>query len=140
MPADVSDSELLAWFDESLPLDRLAVIEGALRADPALRARAQVLANGRDAGQHSVGEVWRRERLSCPSRQQLGSYLLGALDSGWHDYITFHLQVVGCRYCRANLDDLQSSAAVATSPVVDHRRQKFFQSSAGYIRSPIADD
>ena len=25
----------------------------------------------RDAGLHSLGEIWRRHRLSCPSRQEL---------------------------------------------------------------------
>jgi hypothetical protein len=36
--------------------------------------------NGRrDAGVHSLGEIWRRNRVSCPTRQQLGSFLLGIL-------------------------------------------------------------
>jgi len=64
----------------------------------------------------------------------LGSFLLGALESELTDYIEFHLQVVGCRYCAANLDDLR--AAQQPSPETQQRRQKFFQSSAGYVRPP----
>lgn len=79
-----------------------------------------------------MSEIWRKARLSCPGRRQLGSYLLGALPPEWTDYIEFHLQTVGCRYCQANLADLQE-AGQASEPV-QRRRQKFFQSSAGYVR------
>ena len=62
-------------------------------------------------GEHSIGAVWRRDRLSCPTRDQLGAYLLQALDPDLIDYIAFHLQTVGCPYCQANLDDLKKVAA-----------------------------
>ncbi len=62
----------------------------------------------RDRGEHSLGAVWRRERLTCPTREQLGSYLLQVLDEGEQDYLDFHLNVIGCPYCVANLADLQA--------------------------------
>ena len=80
-----------------------------------------------------MGDVWRRERLSCPSREQLGSYLLGAMADEEADHIAFHLNEVGCRYCRANLEDLESQQA-EPQPTVQSRRQRYFQSSAGYLR------
>jgi hypothetical protein len=43
------------------------------------------------------------------------------------------VEVLGCRYCQANLADLQSQQAEATQ-VVRTRRQRYFQSSAGYLR------
>ena len=49
-----------------------------------------------------------RRRLSCPTREQLGSFLLGTLDSDWRTYIDFHLHTVGCSFCLANLADLQA--------------------------------
>ena len=80
----ISDAELLAYLDEMLAPERAAVIEKELRASTALRQQAGVLARRRDQGGHTVGEIWRRERLSCLSRSQLGSYLLGTLDPGLH--------------------------------------------------------
>jgi hypothetical protein len=129
---DFSDAELLAYFDEGLPVDRMAGLENALRDSADLRNRAARLRHERDAQGHSVGEIWRRGRLSCPTRHQLGSYLLDALPAEFAEYIRFHLETVGCRYCAANLDDLRESQQPSTEAA--QRRQKFFQSSAGYVR------
>ena len=87
----------------------------------------------RNAGVHSLGEIWRQHRLSCPSREQLGSFLLGAVPEAFADYVTFHAKVIGCRYCQANLIDLQSQQA-GREPIAHSRRRKYFQSSAGYLK------
>ena len=47
--------------------------------------------------------------------------------------IHFHVETIGCRICRANLDDLRARQKEA-SHKVNTRRQKYFQSSAGYLR------
>jgi hypothetical protein len=135
MPATFTDAELLAYLDEGLPVERMTAIEGALRTSEDLRRRTAELRDQRDQQGHSVGEIWRRGRLSCPTRHQLGSYLLGALATDLSQYIAFHLETVGCRYCAANLDDLRQSQQ-ASSNETARRRQKFFQSSAGYVREP----
>ena len=130
-----SPIELEGYLDESLPAEAMAQIEKALRKSPQLvRQLAEVNAR-RNAGLHSLGEIWRRHRLSCPPREQLGSYLLGTLDQQAADYVAFHVQVAGCRYCQANLADLQSQQAEARE-VAQTRRRKYFQSSAGYLRRP----
>ena len=36
--------------------------------------------------------------------------MLGTLEPDWHKYVEFHLNILGCRFCRANLDDLQSQS------------------------------
>ena len=64
---------------------------------------------GRDSGVISFGKVWRGHRLSCPSRQELGGFLLGVLPDDAAQYVTFHLEVVGCRCCQANVADLRTS-------------------------------
>ena len=133
MPADFTDAELLAYLDEGLAVDRMAAVENALRASAGLRNRTAALRQGREEQGHSVGEIWRRGRLSCPTRHQLGSFVLGALPIELADYIHFHLETVGCRYCAANLDDLRQSAE-QNSTETAQRRQRFFQSSAGYVR------
>ena len=77
MAADFTNTELEAFLDEALPVERMAAIEDALRKSESLQQQLAAINGRRDAGVHSLGEIWRRHRLSCPSREQLGSYLLG---------------------------------------------------------------
>lgn len=136
-----SDEVLSAYLEEALPVDQLASIEGLLRDDPALRKRLATVIGRQDAGLHSVGVIWRRNRLSCPSRDELGQYLLGVLDTEAADYIRFHLDEVGCRYCAANHDDLRSSGPFAPQQHPDDatdqpaaRRRRYFETSAGHLK------
>lgn len=129
----LTQSELQAYLDEDLAAEEMAQIENALRDDPKLLEVLAVLNGQRDAGVHSVGEIWRRTRLSCPDREQLGSYLLGAMPDDYHDYVKFHLEKIGCRICQANLADLQRQQDEVIEMSAG-RRQKYFQSSAGYLR------
>jgi hypothetical protein len=132
MPQEFTDPELLGYLDEALAVERMTAIEAELRTSAVLRQRVTGLRNNRDNQGHSVSDVWRRARLSCPGRGQLGSYLLGALPPEWTEYVEFHLQTVGCRFCQANLADLEEASR--PNPAAAQRRQKFFQSSAGYVR------
>jgi hypothetical protein len=133
MPHSIRQTDLDAYLDEALPPEEMARIEQALRGNPELLERLAELNVRRDTGVHSLGAIWRRHRLSCLTREQLGSYLLGALSSEMAGYIDFHLKVVGCRCCQANLVDLQKQQAEAPE-VVETRRRKYFQSSAGFLR------
>ena len=133
MTRRLTQSDLQAYLDEALAPDEMAAIEVELRKKPELLQQLAAINARRDAGVHSVGEIWRRQRLSCPAREQLGSYLLGALDPAHAEYIDFHLQKVGCRYCQANLDDLRRQQQ-ETAEVVKSRRTKYFQSTAGHLR------
>lgn len=130
----ITQADLQSYLDESLPAAEMAAVEAELRSRPELLAQLAAINGRRDAGLHSVGEIWRRRRLSCPSRQQLGSHLLGALDEGHVAYIQFHLQIIGCRYCQANLDDLRRQQEEKAETVTT-RRTKYFQSTAGHLRS-----
>lgn len=128
-----SDAELQAYLDEAAGPDRTNAIEAAVRDDEALRTRLAELVSRRDAGLHSLGEVWRRKRLTCPSREQLGSYLLGVLQPEEADYLQFHLEVVGCRWCSANVQDLRQQHEQAEAADVPRRRGKYFESSVGRL-------
>lgn len=130
---NLSDSELEAFLEEALPAEMMSAIEQALRNDDALRQRLVKLIQLRDQGAHTVGAIWRRHRLSCPTREQLGSYLLGAIEDDVHDYIRFHLETIGCRYCTASLEDLQRKQRESASDTTK-RRRKYFESSAGHFR------
>jgi hypothetical protein len=130
---EFTDTELDAFLDESLTPDRMAAVEAALRDDEPLRKRLSAAVGRRDAGVHSLAGVWRRHRLTCPTREQLGSYLLGVLEEGAEDYVRFHLDTVSCRFCQASLQDLRDQDAAADKSVAESRRHKYFQSSAGFL-------
>jgi hypothetical protein len=77
-----------------------------------------------------LGAIWNRSRLTCPSRLQLGSYLLEALDPNLADYLTFHLEVIECPFCQANLEDLKAQSEPAPAANSSKTRQsKILQSS-----------
>jgi len=129
--SEFTDQKLLAYLDEQLPADEMSELETSLRDSDALRNRLSMLIQRKNNGGHSVGEIWRRERISCPDREQLGSYLLGVLDTNQADYIEFHVHTVGCRFCGANLDDLRQASAEPAE--TRQRRRKYFESSAGFL-------
>ncbi|MCH7884136.1 MAG: sigma-70 family RNA polymerase sigma factor [Planctomycetes bacterium] len=77
----------------------------------------------------AVARVWRDQRLTCLKRSTLGSYLLGVLDEPWQGYTQFHLDVVGCPMCVANLADLEAEEddqSVSTT-------ERMFASSVGFL-------
>ena len=125
--------ELEGYLEETLPAETMAAIEAALRTDPTLLEQLTSINGRRDAGVHTVGEIWRRHRVSCPSRQELGSFLLGALSEEQEQYVKFHLETIGCRLCQANVHDLRLQEQGHTSAATA-RRTKYFQSSAGMLK------
>lgn len=110
MTPAVTPQMLRDYLHDALPEAELAAVERALRASAELRAELDRVRDREDRGEHTVGAIWRRERVSCPTREQLGGFLLGAADEGLLDYVEFHLTVIGCPYCQANLDDLKRAA------------------------------
>lgn len=140
MPKTFTATELEAFLAEALPPARMGALEQALRDGDAELSAAIAEANGRrDAGLHSLGAIWRRQRLTCPTREQLGSYLLGVLGDDEAGYLRFHLEEIACRPCVANLADLQAkqSASVSASEADASaaRQRKYFQSSVGRLGS-----
>ncbi len=128
-----TDAELIAFLDEALPANRSSQIEHELRTDAVLRSRLIEVRGRETAGLHSIGGIWRRSRLSCPTRGQMGQYLLSALTDEHADYIRFHLESIGCRYCQANLADLESAAKASDES--KPRRTKYFQTSVGHLKT-----
>src|SRR5262249_44234837 len=83
----ISREQLNGYLDDALSDAETARVEDALRHSEPLRKQLRALMQERDRGEHSVGAVWRRHRLSCPNREHLGGYLMGILDSEFHDYV-----------------------------------------------------
>ena len=99
---------LRAYMCDALPDDELVAVERSLRESADLRALLKEVIDQEDRGEHTAGAIWRRERISCPSRDQIGGFLLGAGDTELLEYIRFHIEEIGCPYCQANLEDLRS--------------------------------
>ncbi len=127
-----TDAELAAFLEEALPAGRCSELEHELRSSTQLRNRLIEVRGRETAGLHTIGAIWRRARLSCPSRTELGQYVLGTLQQELSDYISFHLDQIGCRYCQANLADLQAAAQAENQP--SKRRTRYFETSAGYLK------
>jgi Putative zinc-finger len=132
-PAAINPEALHAYLDDALSEEETAQVEKALRESEKLRRQLSALMQTRDRGEHTIGAIWRRQRLSCPSREELGSYLLQVLDRELQKYVDFHLQTVGCPFCQANLTDLQTLQQ-EPAPKSQERRKRFFESSAGYLQ------
>lgn len=133
MTRPLTEADLEAYLDEALTPPEMAAIETQLRRSPPLLQQLALIHSRRDAGVHSLGDIWRRHRLSCPSREELGRFLLGALDEAHAWYIQLHLDDVACRLCFANLEDLRRRQA-ESEQTLSARRKKYFDSSAGYLR------
>ena len=128
-PPLIDDETLRSYLADALPAGDLARVEKALRDSSELRDRLEDVRQNRGDGQiHTLGAIWRRARLTCPTRPQLGTYLLDALDPELGEYIKFHIEVVECAYCQANLADLKAKAS-QPSAVVASRHNRILKHS-----------
>jgi hypothetical protein len=130
-PGPIDDPLLRNYLADALSPEDSARVEKALRDSAELRARLEDVRQGRQDSQiHTLGAIWHRARLTCPSRQQLGSFLLDALDPELAGYIQFHIDVVECPFCQANLEDLKAqSQASAAAKASKSRQHRILQSS-----------
>ena len=125
--------ELLhCYLEDSLSEAETAKVEQAVRTSEPLQRALRAAMQDRDRGEHSLGAIWCRERLSCPTRDQFGSYLLKVLEPEFQDYIDFHLNVVACAFCQSNHADLQSRHK-EPAPKAKERQKRYFESSAGLL-------
>lgn len=75
-------------------------------------------------------EVWEMNRFTCPKRSTIGRFVLGTLDGEWGEYVAFHVNRLGCRFCQANLNDLQKPDEPGQEPV----RQRIYESTIGFFK------
>lgn len=102
----IDKPKLREYLHDLLPPSELASVERALRADAALRELFDEVRGEEDRGEHTVGAIWKREHVTCPTRDELGGYVIQALAPERLAYIQFHLESVACPFCLANVDDL----------------------------------
>jgi len=78
----------------------------------------------------NLEEIWLDQRPSCPKRTTLGKYALEILPEDWNNFVHFHVTVLGCGFCQANLVELQEVEEPASSENVE----VLFQSTIGFLR------
>ena len=95
----------------------------------------------REAGGHASAEsldslsgslltsVWESQRPSCPKRTTLGKFTLGILPPEWEDFVDFHVNILGCSFCNANLAELE------TPSEADSVNDRLFSSTVGFLKS-----
>lgn len=134
MSTQFTDAELEAYLDEGLDPTRAAELEEGLKIDKELLARLSHINGRRDAGIHTLGEIWRRNQIGVPTREQMGNYLLGVSSQEEVSYINFRIEVLKCRITAALLEDLKAQQAESDADHSATRRSKIFQSSAGLLK------
>ena len=78
-------------------------------------------------------EIWEFQRLSCPKRSTIGAYLLETLDQSWYSYVDFHLNKLGCHFCRANLEDIRRQN---TESKTSDLHVRVIESTVGFLHKP----
>ena len=106
MARQLTESELEAYLDEALTPPEMAEVEAQLRQSPELLKTTGEHQQPPRCGRAFAG----RDLAATPSQlshaRTDGQLSAGVLDDEQADYIRFHLDVVACRLCHANLEDL----------------------------------
>lgn len=132
MTTEFTDADLESYLDETLHPDLAMDLEHSLKEDKALLSRLSHINGRRDAGIHTLGEIWRRNQVGVPSRGQIEEFVAGKLDADHADYIKFRLDILKCRYTIAHVNDIKGNKGTGDSE--QGRRKKYFDSSAGLLR------
>jgi len=77
--------------------------------------------------------LWQEMRMSCPKRMTIGGYLLGTLEPPWHEYVHWHIYRLGCHFCKANLEDLQTQVQPGPDRAL---RSRIMESTVGFFLKP----
>ena len=133
MSSPFTDAELEAYLDESLDSTRATEIEEAIKSDSDLLQRLSVINSRRDAGVHTLGEIWRRNQIGVPSAEVMGNYLLDVLDQEQTAYIKFRMEQLKCPFTVALYDDLLAKQT-ESAELSASRREKFYKTSAGFLK------
>lgn len=139
MTYQFTDAELEAYLDETLDSELAADLEKGLQEDKELLNRLAQINGRRDAGVHTLGEIWRRNQIGVPTAEMMGNYLLGVTSAEESDYIQFRMDHLKCPFTLALFNDLQARQNESEEQS-QTRRQKFYQSSANLLKQSDIED
>ena len=78
-----------------------------------------------------LSQIWQKYRPSCPKRNTIGAFLLKTLDPDWQNYVDFHVNVLGCHFCKANYQDLIDQNQQKGA---DRLQQRIMESTVGFLQ------
>ena len=78
-----------------------------------------------------LSQIWQQYRPSCPKRSTIGAFLLKTLDPDWQSYVGFHINVLGCHFCKANYQDLLDQNQKKGA---DRLQQRIMESTVGFLQ------
>ncbi len=134
MQHEFTDADLEAYLDEMLDPSDAANVEEALRQEEALLHRLSHINSRRDAGVHTLGEIWRKNQVGVPTADTMEKYVKGELAAEEKNYVEFRLKSLKCRYTIAMFRDLQERQGSGEAGQLESRRQKYFDSSADLLK------
>lgn len=127
-----NDAELEAYLDESLDPMRANELEQVIRDDPELLKRLSRINGRRDAGMHTLGEIWRRYQIGVPAPDEMAEHLAGTLPLEESAYIDFRIKELKCPFTIAMLRDAEAQAANDGSS--KDRRDKVYEKSEALLK------
>ncbi len=133
LSSEFTDAELEAYLDEALDSVRSAELESAAKEDKQLLGRLSHINGRRDAGIHTLGEIWRRNQVGVPTVEQMSNFLLGICSDEEYDYIRYRMEMLKCPFTLAMHKDLESQQ-YSEGETSETRRKKYFNSSAGLLK------
>ena len=78
--------------------------------------------------------IWLDQRPSCPKRTTLGKFSLEILPERWRDFVHFHVKVLGCGFCQANLTEITQQDLPANQTKTGKAiNEVLFQSTIGFL-------
>lgn len=134
MPLNFTDAELEAYLDETLDPSRAAEIERLARQDNRLVERLATINGRRNAGVHTLSEIWRRNQVAVPTREELSQFLLGTLSPEQSDYIRFRVEDLKCRFTTALLADLRTQLEESRGTEIRQRRTRYYESGTRHLQ------
>lgn len=138
MNLEFTDAELEAYLDESLDASRAAEIEQAVREDRKLLERLSMINGRRDAGIHTLGEIWRRNQIGVPAIEVMQNFYQGELSDDESAYIKFRMEELRCPFTLAMFRELEAQKN-ENLEMSKTRREKFFEKSARLLRKSDED-
>lgn len=133
MNEDFTDAELEAYVDESLDPARTAEIERALQTDRGLLKRLSWINGRRDAGVHTLGEIWRQAQIGVPTRTEVADWLAGRLPPDQADYLKFRVDLLKCRFTTALVEDVRRTQDPSAAAPAAQRQRKIIQSGESLL-------
>lgn len=95
-----------------------------------------ILASMREESQgvsFTVAALWVKERISCPHSDILLAQINGALSQDEKDYIDFHVNLVECPHCQAEIERLRELVRERAPRRLDRALDESMRKSAVFL-------